>query len=152
MVTLGLAPLTWSGFDAGSSVLDHDVRSRRATWNGGFSGYTQPASWQHLTAGTLKVPTAAGSLSPSTGWSRATSSACYAATITGTSRAGVTLTRTGVRARRIFVVATKRRGCGSIGVYGNGKLLRSYILNASSTCRSRSSASSTSGASSPARW
>lgn len=73
------------------------------------------------------------SLSASSGWTRGTSLAYYAHTYTGASLTGRILTRTGVQARRLALVATTCHGCGTVGVYWNGKLIRTVVLNASTT-------------------
>jgi hypothetical protein len=73
------------------------------------------------------------SLAASRGWSRGTSWAYYGHTFTSASRTGVTLTRTGVQARRLTLVATTCHGCGTVGIYWNGKLLKTIVLNASTT-------------------
>ena len=72
-------------------------------------------------------------LAASSGWTRATSSAYYGSTLTSTRLSGRTLTRTSIQARRIALVATTCSGCGTVGVYWNGTLLRTVNLNAAST-------------------
>ena len=76
-------------------------------------------------------------LSASSGWTRATSMAYYAGTITSARHAGLTLARTGVQTRRIAIVATTCPGCGVIGIYWNGKLMKQISLNSSSTTNRR---------------
>jgi hypothetical protein len=51
------------------------------------------------------------------------------------SRPGAALTKTGVRTRRIAVVATKCATCGTLGVYWKGTLLKKLNLAASSTAK-----------------
>ena len=75
------------------------------------------------------------SLTVSTGWSRVTSSVFYRATATVTSRSAVTLTRTGVQTKRIYLVATRCSTCGTVGVYWNGTLIKKVSLYASTTTR-----------------
>lgn len=72
-------------------------------------------------------------LAASTGWTRATSTASYLRTVTSTRASGRTLSRTAVRARRLSLVATTCSGCGTVGVYWNGTLLRKVSLNAAGT-------------------
>jgi hypothetical protein len=43
------------------------------------------------------------------------------------------LTRTGVQTKRIAIVATRCSGCGTIGVYWNGVLLKKLVLAATTT-------------------
>ena len=76
-------------------------------------------------------------LGASAGWGRSTSAAYYGGTVTSTSRKGVTLTRTGVQTRRLALVATTCRGCGTVGVYWNGRLVRTLSLNSSATSHRR---------------
>ncbi len=72
------------------------------------------------------------SLVSSTGWTKPLGSQYYAGTITTIARASATLTRTGVQARRLSLVATRCHGCGTVGVYWNGVLIRQISLNVTS--------------------
>lgn len=72
-------------------------------------------------------------LAASSGWSQGTSSVFYAATISRAASAGRTLTRTGVQAKRFWLVADTCSGCGSVQVLWNGRLLKTVSLNASAT-------------------
>lgn len=158
---------TWSykATDSGSGVANYDVRTRTAPYNGGFSSYSYPSTWQHRTttsvshslprgttvcfnarardkAGNVSAWTADhctaaalddASLSASTGWTRGRISSYYAGTYSKAAKTGVTLTRTGLRVHRLALVATKCHGCGTVGAYWNGKLLKTISLSASST-------------------
>jgi surface antigen len=73
------------------------------------------------------------SLAASAGWTRTSSSAYYASTVSRAISTGRTLTRTSVQTRRISIVATTCSGCGTIGVYWNGKFIKQISLNASIT-------------------
>jgi hypothetical protein len=73
------------------------------------------------------------SLSASSGWSRGTGSSYYASTITTTKTTGAKLTRTNVQATRIALVATRCAGCGTVGVYLDGTLLKQISLDAATT-------------------
>ena len=75
------------------------------------------------------------SLAVSAGWSRVTSSVFYRSTATVTSRSAVTLTRTGVQAKRIYLVATRCPTCGTVGVYWNGTLIKKVSLYSSTLAR-----------------
>ena len=75
------------------------------------------------------------SLTASTGWARAIGSGFYRNTAAATSRSAVTLTRTRVQARRIYLVATRCPRCGTVGVYWNGTLIKRVSLYASTTTR-----------------
>jgi hypothetical protein len=73
------------------------------------------------------------SLSASASWTRGSSAVYYAGTITSVARTGASLTRTGVQARRLALVATKCKGCGTVGIYWHGALLKQISLNATTT-------------------
>lgn len=75
------------------------------------------------------------SLTASPGWSRVTSSSFYRATASVTSRSSVSLTRTSVQTKRIYLVATRCPTCGTVGVYWNGTLIKKVSLYASTTTR-----------------
>ena len=72
-------------------------------------------------------------LSASTGWTRATGSAYYAGTTTSAAQTGGVLTRTGIQARRLSLLATRCPGCGTVGVYWNGTLIRKISLSSTTT-------------------
>jgi hypothetical protein len=66
------------------------------------------------------------------GWTRfAGQTGYYRRTFSSTSTKGRTLTKTGVMARRIALVATKCPGCGTVAVLQGGKLLKQVSLSAS---------------------
>jgi hypothetical protein len=73
------------------------------------------------------------SLTPSSGWGSGTSSAYYASTFRRALSTGRTLTRTALQTKRVSILATTCRGCGTIGIYWNGKLMRQVSLNATAT-------------------
>jgi hypothetical protein len=75
------------------------------------------------------------SLVASAGWARVAGSVYYRSTATTTTRSAVTLTRKGVQARRIYLVATKCPTCGTVGVYWNGALLKKVSLASPKTTR-----------------
>ena len=56
-------------------------------------------------------------LDRSTGWTRGTGSAFYKGTRTSAKPLGSVLSKKGVTARRLGIVATKCAGCGTVGVY-----------------------------------
>jgi hypothetical protein len=60
-------------------------------------------------------------MSASTGWTRTTNSAYYLGTATVTTKTGISVSRSGVQAKRLWLVATKCSTCGSLTVYYNGK-------------------------------
>jgi hypothetical protein len=57
-------------------------------------------------------------------WSRGTARGYYLGTSTVTSVRGAELARTGVLAKRITLIGTKCRTCGTVQIYWNGTLLR----------------------------
>lgn len=73
------------------------------------------------------------SLSASAGWSRGTSAGYYLGTYSATLTKGATLTKTGVRARRLGLVATTCATCGKAGVYLDGVLARTVNLYSATT-------------------
>ena len=73
------------------------------------------------------------SMAASSGWARGTGSAYYRGTTTSAARLGVVLTRTGIQARRLTLIATRCVGCGTVGVYWNGVLIKRVSLAASAT-------------------
>lgn len=96
-------------------------------------GNTSTWSAERCTA----VPLDDRSLSASPGWSRTTSSVYYGATATTIARSGAVLTRTGVQTRRVALVATSCRGCGTVGVYWNGRLIKQVSLAGTATTQRR---------------
>jgi hypothetical protein len=74
-------------------------------------------------------------LTASAGWTRSSAAGSYLSTFTGTTRLGATMTRAGVQARRIVLVATKCSTCGTVGVYLGTTLVGSVNLAASTTQR-----------------
>jgi hypothetical protein len=72
-------------------------------------------------------------LAGSWGWSRVTGASYYAGTATVTSQRGATLMRTGVQAKRIYLVASRCATCGTVGVYWNGVLIKKISLYARTT-------------------
>jgi hypothetical protein len=121
------------------------TRAVRATLAGVAPGYTYCFSARARdTAGNLSPWSAARcsavalddrSLAATAGWARAKSSLFYRGTATTTTRSAVTLTRTGVQAKRIYLVATRGPKNGTVGVYWNGVLLKKVSLAATKTTR-----------------
>jgi hypothetical protein len=113
----------------------------KVTMPGATAGYTYCFSARARDKGGNRSPWTAPrctavddrALSASPGWSRATGSGYYAGTATTTTRSGVTLTRTGVQTKAVYLVATRCPSCGTVGVYWNGKLLRTMNLYATKT-------------------
>ena len=155
--------LRWSATPFLAPVVSYDVRYRRARWDGAFgtsvtwlsatavtsktftawSGYTYcfrvraraasgrigPMSHETCTA----IPLDDRSLSRSSGWTTGTSSSFYRSTYLRSSIYGAKLTRTGVEAHRIALVATTCPTCGSVQVYWGSTLLRTINLYSATT-------------------
>jgi Tol biopolymer transport system component len=75
------------------------------------------------------------SLAQSGSWSRLTGSGHYRSTVTQTTSRSVSLTRTGVKTRRITLLVTKCPTCGSLAVYWGSTKISSVGLYASTTKR-----------------
>ena len=128
-------PSSWQGSVATSrsfapvrgSTYCFSVRARD------HAGNTSPWTADRCTA----APLDDRSLIRSAGWTLASNTAFYATTISIRAAAGGALTRTGIQARRLAIVATKCRGCGTVGTYWNGTLLRQISLNATTTAYRR---------------
>ncbi|MDQ1511130.1 MAG: phosphatidylinositol-3-phosphatase, partial [Actinomycetota bacterium] len=65
-------------------------------------------------------------------WSKLSSSLYYASTAMSSTTAGSTL-KLSVDYRRLYLIATKCSGCGTVNVYRGSTLLKSVSLNSSST-------------------
>ena len=76
-------------------------------------------------------------LTPSTGWASRTSATWYQDTIRSTKRKGATLTRTGVRVRRVGVVATTCPRCGKFAVLVDGRRIGTVDLRSTGYHRSQ---------------
>lgn len=156
-------PLHWSATPGTLVVSSYDVRYRRAAWNGGFGGYTTwqsattgtsatfSASSGYTycfsvrardTVGTLSawtaetctaIPLDDRSLSRSSGWTAGTSSTFYRSTYLRSYTYGAKLTRTGVVARRIAILARTCSTCGTVRVYWGSTLLRTISLKSATT-------------------
>ncbi len=155
--------LRWSAVAASSAVASYDVRYRRAAWNGSFGSFVTwrsavagtaasfPASpgWTYCFAARARdtdgrlsswtsetctaIPLDDRSLSRSPGWTAGVGSAYYRSTSLRSSTSAAKLTRTGVVARRIALVATTCPTCGSVRIYWGSTLLRSISLRSATT-------------------
>jgi hypothetical protein len=76
-------------------------------------------------------------LTPSAGWASRGSAAWYQDTIRSTKRKGATLTRTGVRVRRVGVVATTCPTCGKVAVLVDGRRIGTVDLRSAAYHRSQ---------------
>jgi hypothetical protein len=160
---LASARIAYTATD-GSGVTSYDVRYRRAPYNGSFGGYVQPWTGTKATAVNLSLtpgyeycvavrardvygnvsgwttercfsrPLDDTSLAPTSGWTRARSSAFYLGTVVSSTKYGAALTRP-VVARRVSLVATRCPTCGSVAVYLGSTRLGVVSLAATTTQR-----------------
>jgi len=156
-------PLSWSAEPAFDPVASYEVRYRRAAWNGGFGPFVTWKADTTATSGTLTawagytycvsvhardtagvrsfstpetctaVPLDDRSLSRSSGWSAGTGDAYYRSTYVRSSTYGAKLTRTGVVAKRIALLATTCPTCGTVKVYWGSTLLKTISLHSDAT-------------------
>lgn len=74
------------------------------------------------------------SLSASAGWTRATASGSYKSTVTSTTKAGISLSRS-VQTRRVTLVVTRCASCGQVAVYLAGVKIGTVSTYAATTQR-----------------
>ena len=155
--------VTWSGIAAMHPIAAYDVRYRRAAWNGGFGAYGPWLTGTTDTSGALTVlagstycvsarahddagltsgwtaetctavPLDDRALSRSRGWTAGAGTNYYAGTYLRTTTLGAKLTRTGVVAKQIALVATTCSTCGSVKVYWGSTLLKTVKLYSKTT-------------------
>jgi hypothetical protein len=158
-------PVSWSGTDDGAGVADYDVLRQSAAYNASLGSWADWMTGTSATSGTYSgtygtsycfrsratdnadnegaftsgkctsVPLASGHLQYSTGWTKQSASGAFASTYRTTTRKGATVSRSGVRARRIALVVTKCKTCGSVKVYWNDTYYKTVSLASSSTVR-----------------
>ncbi|WP_329484598.1 hypothetical protein OG555_20885 [Kribbella sp. NBC_01484] len=87
------------------------VRARDAVGN--VSGWTADRC--------VSRPSDDRAMGAATGWTRASHQLYYLGTATVTTRNGISVSRSSVQAKRLFLIATKCGTCGSLNVYYNGK-------------------------------
>jgi hypothetical protein len=161
-VTFQVARLFGVSWSFGDSATAADVRYRVAPFNGWFGkpklwlsktmatnqniygtpGTTMCFSGQSYdSSGTAygfsgdrctAIPLDDRSLTPAGSWSRLSGSGYYRMTFSQSSSTGATLSQGGIRARRVSVLVEKCPTCGSIQIFWNGHLTRSYSLFAPS--------------------
>jgi len=125
------APSSWQATTASSAVLaltkgyDYCVQVRARDKAGNVSG------WSATRCVTRALDDRA--LAKSSGWTRKTGKGYYLNTFTVTTRAKAALTRTGARVDRVGIIATKCKGCGTVGVYVGKKLIGKINLAAKTT-------------------
>lgn len=151
--------VSWGAEPGPNPMVGYDVRYRRAAWNGAFGSLTTWRTSTTATSATFvplkgstycfsararestgvlsawtpetctAVPLDDRSVTRSSSWAARTGSAYFAGTNVRTSQAGATLTRTGVVARRIALLATTCPGCGTVRVYWQGSLIKTISLD-----------------------
>lgn len=143
--------------DSGGAVSSYDVRWRIAPTAGNFGSYAPVKSGTAATSAlislapgyeyciSVRARDAVGNVSGWTadqcfsrpsddramGWTRAANRLYYLETATATSAAGISVSRSSVQAKRLWLIATTCSTCGSLTVYYNGKSVG--IVNLSST-------------------
>ena len=155
--------VTWGATAHTSPVASFDVRHRRALWNGGFGGYATWRGATPATSATFTgakgstycfsarardtgglasawtgetctaIPLDDRSLTRSGSWTAGTGSAYYQSTYLRSSTSGAKLTRTGVVAKRIALLATTCRTCGTVKLYWGSTLLKTISLYSKAT-------------------
>ncbi len=160
-------PVAWSGTPAGAAIATYDVRYRRAAWNGAFgvlapwqtdtaatgatfvglAGSTYCFSarskdgdglYSAWTAETCTAtPLDERSMTKTGSWTRGTSAAFFRSTYSRSTSTLAKLTRTGIKAKRIAIVATTCPTCGSVKVYLGTTLLKTISLRSATTINKR---------------
>lgn len=160
-------PVSWTAADCQSGVAHHDVRFRRARFNG---PWRPRVTWQDDTADTsatfpgrpgntycfdVRADDIAGNTSPfgadactslpvnntaldhRGNWTKNRKPGHYLRTFSATRQKGARLVRRGVRAKRISLVVTTCRRCGVVEVRFRGNLLRTIDLRSSRVRKKR---------------
>jgi hypothetical protein len=160
-------PVAWTGTPAGAAIATYDVRYRRAAWNSGFGVLTPWQTDTAATGATFvglagstycfsarskdgdgfysawtaetctATPLDDRSLVKSGTWTKSTGPAYYRATYYSSKSTTAKLTRTGIKAKRIAIVATTCPTCGSVKVYLGTTLLKSISLKSATTINKR---------------
>jgi len=155
--------LEWGGTAGSWPIASYDVRYRRAAWNGAFGAYAAWRSATTAEDGVFAASTGATycfgvrandtngghsawtadactavplddrSLARAGSWAAGTGASYYRSTYLRSSTAGARLTRTGVVAKRIALVATTCSTCGTVKVYWGSTLLKTISLYSRTT-------------------
>jgi hypothetical protein len=155
--------LVWGGTAGNWPIASYDVRYRRAAWNGAFGTWTTwksattdedgvfaastgatycfsvrandtnggHSAWADETC--TAVPLDDRSVSRVGSWSAGTGASYYRSTYLRSSTTGARLTRSGVVAKRIALVATTCSTCGTVKVYWGSTLLKTISLHSRTT-------------------
>lgn len=108
----------------------HCVRVRSIDCAGNASTWTAPQCTTRLLDGRA--------LSAGAGWNRTTPAGRWNETATGSARPGATLTRAGVHARQVAILATTCPTCGSVLLFVGATEVGRLSLHSRTTRRSRS--------------
>ena len=155
--------VSWGAAAGSNAVDTYAVRYRRAAWNGTFGAYVawkgpviaKSAAFTGLAGSTYcfsaqatdtekiasawtsetctAVPLDDRGLARTSTWTAKAGSAYFAGTYVTATVKGARLTRTGVWAKQIALVVTTCKGCGSLGVYWNGVLVKTVSLASATT-------------------
>jgi len=159
-------PIAWKATDTGSGIGSYDVRVRSAAWNGAFGAFSTWKSATTATAASYtgsagrtycfsvrardksanlsswsvdrctSVPLDDTSLAAASFVRASRVGGAFLGTLSSASKRGATLTRTGVIARSITLVARTCPACGTLTVKWNGKTVKNLSLKAASATRS----------------
>jgi alpha-tubulin suppressor-like RCC1 family protein len=164
-VTLSMSVAArWSGSDP-SGVARYDVRRSITPWNAPMSPWTEWLTGTRATSASLtgsygrtycvsaraedgsgnlgawsntrctSVPLRSDHLSRSSGWTKSTSSAYFGGLAHISKTRNTTMTRTGVVAKKLYLVATKCATCGTVQVRWNNNVVTTLNLYRSTTAR-----------------
>lgn len=155
-------PVAWSGADPESGIAKYTVRKKTAAYNANYGAYSTWKSGAGTSAnftGTsgsnycfdvaitdnvgnvsaygadqcIAIPLNNTGFTHSTGWTKSTGSGYFLSTFSKSSKLGASLTKSGVKAKYLALVATKCKGCGKVKVYMGSTLLKTIDLSATST-------------------
>jgi hypothetical protein len=159
-----LIPVTWTA-TASSSIDHYDVRRRTTAWNAAPGPWTSWIAGTSATSATFSgvpgqtycfsaraqdtqgirsrwtgqrcvvVPLPSDQLSYSAGWTRRADANAFAGHEFRTTRNGARATRSGIVAKRVYVIATKCATCGAVEVRWNGVVLKSIGLSSATLRR-----------------
>ena len=112
----------------GTAGSTYCLKARARDFAGNLGGYNVG---ERCTA----IPLRSDQLTKSGTWTKSSSSSAYGGFYYRTTALGAKVTRTGVVARRIALVATRCSSCGSVKVFWNGVYQKTVALTASGSVR-----------------
>lgn len=161
--TSGSVPVSWRGIAGTSAVANFDVRYRRAAWNGGFGPYstwkskttlksaifsaaagyttcfsvrardTKSALSNWTAESCTTIPLDDRKLKRTSGWKAARDNSSFAKTVLTSKKKNAKLTAAKAKVRRLALVVTTCKGCGSVAIWAGSKKLATLKLSATST-------------------